>query len=287
MSGSYNKDLKALAEASWKDCLPIQFGLSKVMCDLFCIDDAVRSGTSAVLESLEDSHNVLMTNIQALLDYQTQYLLGAIGTVLNPQTREDSQEHEILSASAVLQELREFPKHNAQNDDLTLNRDVLDWHRATGDELISRITAMSINASTASWPHRVRSLKGMLYHYRNSLHERLNGPMPSVASVAQRQIKDKLQLLSDLALLAFQLVHDSMGPMSALPSAAYKLFQFRVLVFIFLFTVLPFGSARRRAPETVHTARHQAQGSEKGGQTRAGCSQHVSTGRSTGDSCPR
>ncbi|CAK9029354.1 unnamed protein product, partial [Durusdinium trenchii] len=38
-----------------------------------------------------------------------------------------------------------------------------------------------------------------MYHYRNSLHERLNGPTPSVASVAQRQIKAKLQLLSDQA----------------------------------------------------------------------------------------
>lgn len=55
--------------------------LCQVMCDLFCIDDAVRSGTTAVLSSLQDSHAALMTNLQALLDYQTQYLLWA--TVLN------------------------------------------------------------------------------------------------------------------------------------------------------------------------------------------------------------
>lgn len=34
--------------------MPLQLGLSKVMCDLFCIDDAVRSGTTAVLSSLQD-----------------------------------------------------------------------------------------------------------------------------------------------------------------------------------------------------------------------------------------
>ena len=37
-----------------EDCMPLQLGLSKVMCDLFCIDDAVRSGTTAVLSSLQD-----------------------------------------------------------------------------------------------------------------------------------------------------------------------------------------------------------------------------------------
>ena len=35
--------------------MPLQLGLSKVMCDLFCIDDAVRSGTTAVLSSLQDN----------------------------------------------------------------------------------------------------------------------------------------------------------------------------------------------------------------------------------------
>ena len=51
---------------------------AKVMCDLFCIQDSVRQGTSAVLESLKGSHDVLMQNIQALLDYQTKYILWAI-----------------------------------------------------------------------------------------------------------------------------------------------------------------------------------------------------------------
>ena len=48
------------------------------MCDLFCVQDSVRQGTSAVLESLKSSHDVLMANIQALLDYHTKYILWAI-----------------------------------------------------------------------------------------------------------------------------------------------------------------------------------------------------------------
>lgn len=168
MSGWYGADLASLAEASSKDCLPLQFGLSKVMCDLFCIDDAVRAGTSTVLSTLKESHDVLMTNIQALVDYQTQYLLWAIGTVLDPQ-KVSLETHDILSVPALLEELRQFPN---QEDPLTLDREVLDWHRATGSDLISRITAMSVNVSVANWPHRARSIKGMLHHYRTSFKQR-------------------------------------------------------------------------------------------------------------------
>ena len=43
---------------------------------------------------------------------------------------------------------------------LVLGREVLDWHRKTGEELTDRIMAMSINASMENWPHRVKSMKG-------------------------------------------------------------------------------------------------------------------------------
>lgn len=81
MDGPDYKQTSAMATADWNDCLPLQFGLSKVMCDLFCIQDSVREGTSAILSSLEDSQRVLMKNLQALLNYQTQYILWAIGTL--------------------------------------------------------------------------------------------------------------------------------------------------------------------------------------------------------------
>ena len=73
---SKNKD--KMAEAKLKDCIPLQAGLSKVMCDLFCVHDSVRKGTQAVLSSLQDSHDTLMQNIEALLNYQTKYILWQI-----------------------------------------------------------------------------------------------------------------------------------------------------------------------------------------------------------------
>ena len=80
MDGPKYKDTAEMTKTTWNDCLPLQFGLSKVMCDLFCVQDSVRQGTSAILSSLEDSQNVLMKNLQALLNYQTEYILWAIGS---------------------------------------------------------------------------------------------------------------------------------------------------------------------------------------------------------------
>ncbi|CAK9001676.1 unnamed protein product [Durusdinium trenchii] len=203
LSGSYAADLSALAEAGWKDCLPIQFGLSKVMCDLFCIEDAVTAGTSAVLESLQYSHSVLMTNIQSLLDYQTQYLLWAIGSVMDSK-KVQQEPHEMLSASALLEDMRHLDLADMPN----LGREILDWHQRAGNELLSRVAGMYINASTANWPHRIKLIKGMLQHYHSSLHERLreHRKLPA-SSAAQKQIKSKLQLLRDQASEHREIAH--------------------------------------------------------------------------------
>lgn len=195
LSGDYGNDLDLLAEAGWKDCMPLQLGLSKVMCDLFCIDDAVRSGTTAVLSSLQDSHDTLMNNLQDLLDYQTQYLLWAIGTVLDPKKSErESHVSEILSGSSFLEDLRQM---DVFHSDLPhLDREILEWHRSKGDELLSRVAALSINASMENWPHRTKSLRGMLQHFHNSFQKRLR---KTSSTSAQKQMNDKLQLLRDQA----------------------------------------------------------------------------------------
>ena len=41
--GTIYEHNQKLADAAWKDCLPLQYGLSKFMCDLYCLRDAVTS----------------------------------------------------------------------------------------------------------------------------------------------------------------------------------------------------------------------------------------------------
>lgn len=94
---------KELAKAEWADCMPLQAGLSKVMCDLFCVQDSVRAGTTAVLQSLDDSHKILMDNLQALLNYQTQYILWAFTQL--PKANASLMQEAIPSVSDILAEM--------------------------------------------------------------------------------------------------------------------------------------------------------------------------------------
>ncbi len=137
-----------------------------------------------------------MNNLQDLLDYQTQYLLWAIGTVLDPKKSAERESHasEILSGSSFLEDLRQM---DVFHSDLPhLDREILEWHRSKGDELLSRVAALSINASMENWPHRTKSLRGMLQHFHNSFQKRLR---KTSSTSAQKQMNDKLQLLRNFA----------------------------------------------------------------------------------------
>ncbi|CAE7805567.1 unnamed protein product [Symbiodinium sp. CCMP2592] len=124
--GDSYANAESKSKADYADWMPLQYGLSKVMCDLFCIHNSVTAGTSAVLQSLQKSQEVLTTNIEQLLHYQTQYLLYKIG-FLQPQTALELSEApstaELLEDSAepgALQHRRRCvdpppPKKNGQN----------------------------------------------------------------------------------------------------------------------------------------------------------------------------
>jgi len=73
------KNSENFATSGWKDCSPIQYGLSKMMCDLYCIEGAVKEGDTVILQSIQDSHNTLMTNMELLLEHQTQTFLWGMG----------------------------------------------------------------------------------------------------------------------------------------------------------------------------------------------------------------
>eukprot|EP00466_Bigelowiella_natans_P006874 jgi/Bigna1/69920/fgenesh1_pg.10_\ len=56
----------------YDDCNPMQNGFNLVLCDLYCLRDAVRAGTAAVIKNIELLAENLMTNIDMLMDYYSQ-----------------------------------------------------------------------------------------------------------------------------------------------------------------------------------------------------------------------
>lgn len=186
---SYNTKL---IDADWSDCLPLQYGLSKVMCDLFCLQDSVRAGTSAVLESLEDSHNILMQNLEALLDYQTSYILWALYNAAASATKDaDLQTEAPPEASALLAALRQIDFKHVQATTPRLSRDILQWHQAAGQNLYNRLASLTVNASKQSWPLRVKAAHGMLHHFQASFQQRLR------VGATEDPMADKMRLLRE------------------------------------------------------------------------------------------
>ncbi|CAE7338972.1 NEK5 [Symbiodinium sp. CCMP2592] len=180
------------SKADYADWMPLQYGLSKVMCDLFCIHNSVTAGTSAVLQSLQKSQEVLTTNIEQLLHYQTQYLLYKIG-FLQPQTALALPE--APSTAELLEDLRGVLPTTARG----LSRDVLTWHEEAGALLLSRAVDLGHNTSAELWPFRMRALRASLQHFQVGLSRRLQGGDPDLSAVARKQAMEKLQVLQEHA----------------------------------------------------------------------------------------
>ncbi|CAJ1367952.1 unnamed protein product, partial [Effrenium voratum] len=207
---------KKLANAGYADCMPLQFGLSKVMCDVFCVQNSVRAGTSAVLESLAESHQVLMTNLQSLLNYQTEYLLWAIGTRLPKPKASLWSREDVPSAMDVVAELREA-FHTIQSDQKGgLSRSLVEWHQGYSDVLLKRLSSLTHNASQANWPFRVKAMRNMLRHFKHSFQSKLSvGPQVQVLvdeklEEVRRQAQDHRHLTNQAQLLRMHMTGDSL-----------------------------------------------------------------------------
>eukprot|EP00438_Fugacium_kawagutii_P013110 Skav213411 [mRNA] locus=scaffold797:759290:764843:- [translate_table: standard] len=65
--------------AGWLDDDPIQVGLSRIMCDLYCTEDAVKAGNNAInINVVRSSFNV-QNNIERLLDFQSKLIFFGLG----------------------------------------------------------------------------------------------------------------------------------------------------------------------------------------------------------------
>eukprot|EP00954_Amorphochlora_amoebiformis_P013016 1020655-Amorphochlora_amoeboformis.AAC.1 len=61
-----------LAKDRYTDCEPMRFGVMRLLCDIHCLDDMVKSGATAVLRQVKASNENILTNIDMLMDYYAQ-----------------------------------------------------------------------------------------------------------------------------------------------------------------------------------------------------------------------
>lgn len=65
--------------AGWIDDNPIQQGLSRIMCDLYCTEDAVKAGNNAINTNVVRSNTALQTNLERLIDFQSKLIFFGLG----------------------------------------------------------------------------------------------------------------------------------------------------------------------------------------------------------------
>lgn len=65
-------------EAISEDCDPLQLGMARAFCDLYCIKNAVKSGDKAILRSLEAANDIMGKNMKMLFEYYTGNVLDKI-----------------------------------------------------------------------------------------------------------------------------------------------------------------------------------------------------------------
>ena len=122
--------------------------------------------------------------VQALLNYQTEYILWAIGT-LAKKDHDSSNKHDARApeASALLADLQKIDFEDMAN---VQPREILTWHAAAGEQLYSRIAALTVNASKETWPLRLKSARGMLHHFTAAFQQRLRAGAPQESQVASK-----------------------------------------------------------------------------------------------------
>ncbi|GAB5372527.1 hypothetical protein AAMO2058_001673300 [Amorphochlora amoebiformis] len=74
---------RQLAKERYTDCNPTRIGIMRLLCDMHCLDDTVKSGAKAVLRQVKASNENILTNIDALMSYYAQLEMQKMTSEVN------------------------------------------------------------------------------------------------------------------------------------------------------------------------------------------------------------
>eukprot|EP00466_Bigelowiella_natans_P010435 jgi/Bigna1/130872/aug1.12_g5580 len=68
------------SKESYEDCNPLQVSVLRILCDLHCVKDAVKAGTSAVIRNIAKSNQNIVKNSDMLMNYYSQVVMNKMET---------------------------------------------------------------------------------------------------------------------------------------------------------------------------------------------------------------
>lgn len=178
------KDMEDFNLAGWLDDNPIQTGISRILCDLYCTEDAVKQGNNVINTNIRLSNIALQTNIERLFDFQSKLIFFGLGQLREQLTPSQTETRALLQSGDVeapqelqtlLSEMNEVPKLLETNFDSSKGSLALDqWYRTAGKQLTDSVEAIFAfrNASSESVAS-VRQLVEKFVAQRNLRQERM------------------------------------------------------------------------------------------------------------------
>ena len=76
------EDMRDYNLAGWIDDNPIQNGIARILCDLYCTEDAVKAGNNAINQNVVNSAISLQANLERLIDFQSKLIFFGLGQLL-------------------------------------------------------------------------------------------------------------------------------------------------------------------------------------------------------------
>eukprot|EP00928_Gymnodinium_smaydae_P066675 TRINITY_DN4964_c0_g2_i3.p1 TRINITY_DN4964_c0_g2~~TRINITY_DN4964_c0_g2_i3.p1 ORF type:complete len:553 (+),score=143.24 TRINITY_DN4964_c0_g2_i3:158-1816(+) len=201
------------------ECQSFQYGMSKVICDLYCVEDAVKAGDKSILATIKKQSDALTDNLKALFEYFTGTMLDKVAemeenlkSAMLPSSqallagpklllRGDVDAREMLSA------LDELPgamgRLTSQVAELEstkrVHRNLLDWHKDAGSVLLRRVgAALAPNGSAApasASPAAAAAATAAVREFEASLRARAKAH-DTIDGAASAQTRDSVALLS-------------------------------------------------------------------------------------------
>ncbi|CAJ1457103.1 unnamed protein product, partial [Effrenium voratum] len=157
------------------DCNPLQEGLQRIYCDLYCIEDAVRKGDQSILDTLGNMYEKIKLTTKEMFDFYIAQVLGKMGVLEGSMFgRFDAISDEIMNLDVKVGD-----QVNVKTGDLDtqlkdiiakLNKD-LDVSTGTIDGKVDSI-ASAVGALQVESIHSVKqSMQGLM----KDLHRQVQG----------------------------------------------------------------------------------------------------------------
>lgn len=191
------KDFENFNLAGWLDANPIQTGISRILCDLYCTEDAVKQGNNVINANIRLSNVALQTNLERLFDFQSKLIFFGLGQLRDQLTPSQTETRALLQSGDVeapqelqtlLSEMNEVPKLLEANFDSSKGSLALDqWYRTAGKQLTDSVEGIFAfrNASSESVAS-VRQLVEKFVAQRNLRQERMTDGFDSRGRPATR-----------------------------------------------------------------------------------------------------